>query len=71
MAEVIMSNRTDLLVIVLLIGGLAIGTVASVRAGLTRGEAARVSEVGPMPGPFNPNLPVEDHGPAQAPSHHG
>jgi hypothetical protein len=71
LAEVNMSDRTGLLVIVLLIGGLAIGTVASVRAGLPRGEAGRVSEVGPMPGPFNPNLPVEDRGPAHAPSRHG
>jgi len=65
-----MSTRTGLLVILLLVG-LAAGTIASVRAGLTPGEAPQLSEVGPMPGPFNPNQPVEDQAPALAPSRHG
>ena len=51
-----MSIRSSLVVLLLLFG-LLLGSVASIRARSEAFYAPQLSEVGPTPGPFNPNQP--------------
>jgi hypothetical protein len=62
-----MSNKTGFIVFLLLVA-LALGSIASIRAQPEPAYAPQLSEFGPMPGPFNPNEPPDDHTP---PSSHG
>ena len=54
-----MSNRSSIVVVLLLLG-LVLGTIVSVRAWSAPDYASQVSEIGPMPGPFNPNQPPDE-----------
>jgi hypothetical protein len=62
-----MSNRTTIVVFLLLVA-LALGSIASIRAQPEPTFTPQLSEFGPMPGPFNPNEPADEHLP---PSNHG
>jgi hypothetical protein len=55
-----MSVRSSV-VLLLLLFGLVLGSVASIRAWSEPASAPQLSEVGPTPGPFNPNQPTDDH----------
>ena len=54
-----MSNTSSIVVVLLLLG-LVLGTIVSVRAWSAPDYASRLSEVGPTPGPFNPNQPPDE-----------
>jgi hypothetical protein len=58
-----MSNRTSI-VVLLLLAALVLGSVASIRAQSEPTDLPQLSELGPMPGPFNPNEPIEEQPPA-------
>jgi hypothetical protein len=54
-----MTVKSSVLFVVLLLG-LLLGSVASIRARSEPTYAPQLAEVGPMPGPVNPNEPPED-----------